>query len=168
MHNQIEPTSYLKYMNLVMQYPFLFDGTIVSNLKIANNDLDDDEIIDFLSQFKFCDFITKNGFGLKQKIESSGANLSPGHRQIISLMRCIICEPKLIIMDEPLQALQQDQRNELIEWIKHYPHGMIIATDDKKLIHSMDRILNLTNGRLIEDRQISRKSSTQPVRVCRA
>ena len=164
-HSHIEHDSLLKNINLLLQPPMLFKGTVGSNLGVGRNDVTYDEVMSKISDFKFCDFITKSGLGLNIPLESNGRNLCAGHRQVISIMRCILSDAKIILLDEPTLGLHQKDSEELVDWISNTPKGVFAASHDKQLIQHMNRIIELKNGRCLSDRVVASKKNPRLIKV---
>ena len=164
-HNHIAHQSLLKKINLLLQHPVLFKGTVGSNLGVGTNGMSYEEVMAKLSSFKMCDFITKSGLGLNMPVETNGENICVGHRQIISIMRCILSDSELILLDEPTMGLQQNDCEELIDWISNTNKGVIVTSHDKRLIDAMKRVIQLKNGTCIADRPVRLKSHTRSVKV---
>ena len=149
-----------KHLKTTLQYPQIFAGTVFSNMKSAGFNPSDDELTALLSQFKFCDFITKSAAGVHMPIERGGINLAAGHRQVISLVRAMITNPKFIMFDEPTNGLHKEAKAEFIDWVKSSKStGMLIVSHDLELVEVTDTVIYLANGKIQKQQDNIKKIS---------
>jgi ATP-binding cassette subfamily B protein len=99
-------------MAVVLQDNFLFSGSIMENIRYGNLDASDEEIIEVAQTVGAHDFIMKLPEGYETDVRERGGRLSVGQRQLISLARALMADPRILIMDEATSSI--DAYTELI------------------------------------------------------
>jgi ABC-type multidrug transport system fused ATPase/permease subunit len=99
-------------MAVVLQDNFLFSGSIMENIRYGNLGASDEEIIEVAKTVGAHDFIIKLPEGYETDVRERGGRLSVGQRQLISLARALIADPRILIMDEATSSI--DAYTELI------------------------------------------------------
>jgi ABC-type multidrug transport system fused ATPase/permease subunit len=99
-------------MAVVLQENFLFSGTVMENIRYGNLGATDDEIIEVAQTVGAHEFIMKLPEGYKTDVRERGGRLSVGQRQLISLSRALLADPRVLIMDEATSSI--DAYTELI------------------------------------------------------
>ncbi len=108
----IQLASLRKQMAVVLQDNFLFSGSIMDNIRYGNLDATDEEIIEVAQTVGAHDFIMKLPEGYETDVRERGGRLSVGQRQLISLARALMADPRILIMDEATSSI--DAYTELI------------------------------------------------------
>jgi ATP-binding cassette subfamily B protein len=99
-------------MAVVLQDNFLFSGSIMENIRYGNLGASDEEIIEVAKTVGAHDFIMKLPEGYETDVRERGGRLSVGQRQLISLARALMADPRILIMDEATSSI--DAYTELI------------------------------------------------------
>ena len=89
----------------VLQTPHLFSGTIRDNLKYGAPDATDEEIMEALATVSAVGIIEKSEKGLDTEVGEGGDLLSTGEKQLISFARAILCQPKILVLDEATSSI---------------------------------------------------------------
>ena len=99
-------------MAVVLQDNFLFSGSIMDNIRYGNLEATDEEIIEVAETVGAHEFIMKLPEGYETDVRERGGRLSVGQRQLISLSRALLADPRILIMDEATSSI--DAYTELI------------------------------------------------------
>jgi len=105
-------SSLRKQMAVVLQDNFLFSGSIMENIRYGNLEATDEEIIEVAETVGAHEFIMKLPEGYETDVRERGGRLSVGQRQLISLSRALLADPRILIMDEATSSI--DAYTELI------------------------------------------------------
>lgn len=137
---------------MVLQDTHLFTGTVMENIRYGRLDATDEEVIAAAKIASADSFIRRLENGYQTMLESDGANLSQGQRQLLNIARAAISKAPILVLDEATSSV--DTRTE-----KHIEHGMdrIMATRTTFVIahrlstvRNADAIMVLENGEIIE------------------
>ena len=139
-------------MAVVLQDNFLFSGTIMDNIRYGDLDATDDEIIEVAQTVGAHEFIMKLPEGYQTEVRERGGRLSVGQRQLISLARALLANPRILIMDEATSSI--DAYTELIiqqalDKIFKNRTSIIIA-HRLSTVRNADMIIVLQEGKIAE------------------
>ena len=101
----IDPAQLWQRVGLVPQRPYLFSGTVASNLRYGNPDATDEQLWEALRIAQAADFVRGMEGGLDATIAQGGTNVSGGQRQRLCIARAIVADPELFIFDDSFSAL---------------------------------------------------------------
>ena len=145
--------SYRKHIGLVPQEPYLFSGSILENIKFGNINAKDKEIKDIINKTNLNEFINSLPEGLETDVREKGSRLSRGQRQLLTMARALLADPKILILDEATasvdaytESLIQKSLEELFE-----NRTSIIVAHRLSTILMVDRILVFENGKIVGD-----------------
>ncbi|UUX33172.1 ABC transporter ATP-binding protein [Fundicoccus culcitae] len=135
-------------MGIVLQDPFLFSGTIATNVSMKNPAITDEQVMDALEKVGAKPLIDKLAKGIHEPVIEKGQTLSSGERQLISFDRALVTDPKILILDEATSHIDS-QTEELIQQainvVKEGRTTFIIA-HRLSTIQNADQILVLESG----------------------
>jgi len=148
----IKLASLRKQMAVVLQDNFLFSGTIMDNIRYGDLDATDEEIIEVAETVGAHEFIMKLPEGYQTEVRERGGRLSVGQRQLISLARALLADPRILIMDEATSSI--DAYTELIiqqalDKIFKNRTSIIIA-HRLSTVRNADMIIVLHEGKIAE------------------
>jgi ABC-type multidrug transport system fused ATPase/permease subunit len=137
---------------VVLQDNFLFSGTVMENIRYGNLDATDEEIIEVAKMVGAHEFIEKLPEGYQTDVRERGGRLSVGQRQLISLARALLADPRILIMDEATSSI--DAYTELIiqqalELVFKNRTSIIIA-HRLSTVRNADMIIVLHEGKIAE------------------
>ncbi|MBI2958044.1 MAG: ABC transporter ATP-binding protein, partial [Chloroflexi bacterium] len=137
---------------LVLQDPFLFTGTIADNIRYGRLDASDEEVIEAAKAVGAHRFIERLEHGYRSRVQERGGNLSAGQRQLISLARALLAEPRILILDEATANIDTDTELLIQEALRKLLAGRtaIIIAHRLSTIREADRIVVMREGRIVE------------------
>lgn len=140
-----------KGIGLVPQRPFLFSGTIASNLRFGKDDATDEELWKALEIAQASDFVKEKDGGLDSTIAQGGTNVSGGQRQRLAIARAIVHQPDILVFDDSFSALDlsTDARLRRALWRSLPEVTKIVVAQRVSTITDADRIVVLENGRMV-------------------
>jgi ATP-binding cassette subfamily B protein len=100
-----DPETLWDRIGLVPQKPFLFSGTVASNLRYGNPDATDEELWTALTIAQARDFVAAMPEGLDSDISQGGSNVSGGQRQRLAIARALVADPSIYLFDDSFSAL---------------------------------------------------------------
>lgn len=148
-----ELASYRRQLGIVSQMPFLFSGTVAENIRYARAEASDTEILQLARQIGKGEWLETLPHGLETEVGERGGRLSMGQRQIVALMRVLVQNPAIFILDEATASIDP-----FTEWqIQQALHLVLARTTSILIAHRLstvraaDRIIVLDHGRIIEE-----------------
>ena len=140
-----------KTIGLVPQRPFLFAGTIASNLRFGREDATDAELWEALAIAQGSDFVAEKEGGLDGRISQGGTNVSGGQRQRLAIARAIVHEPDILVFDDSFSALDltTDARLRQALWRELPNVTKIVVAQRVSTITDADRIVVLDYGGMV-------------------
>lgn len=136
----------------VLQEPFLFSDTILANLRYAREGATDEECIAAARQAGAYEFIMAQPDGFSTYLNDGGANLSQGQRQMLTIARAMVAQPRLLILDEATSNVDTRTEKLIQSGLLHLQEGktsFIIAHRLSTIRHS-DCILVINQGEIVE------------------
>ncbi|MFM7489665.1 MAG: ABC transporter ATP-binding protein [Actinomycetota bacterium] len=135
-------------VGLVPQKPFLFSGTVASNLRYGKTDATEAEMWEALDVAQAADFVAQMPGGLEAPITQGGANLSGGQRQRLSIARAVIRRPEFYVFDDAFSALDLATDARLRAALAPITRDsvMIVVAQRVSTIRQADHILVLEDG----------------------
>lgn len=142
--------SIAKNIAYIPQYPKLFNKTIIYNIGYGTN-LTDDDIINKIKDLRLLTFFNSFSDGLNTIVGKEGMKLSGGQKQFVALIRSLVQNKMIILMDEPTSSLDQKNKFILMDLIKNIKNKtIIITTHDQQLIPLFDHVIDMINVKNIK------------------
>jgi len=143
---------YRKHLGIVTQTPFLFRGTVADNIRYSRPQVTDAEIITYAKKVGNGEWLETLPDGINTQVGERGSLLSMGQRQLVVLLRVLIQQPEIFILDEATASIDP-----FTEWQIHQALKLILQRSTSILIahrlstvKSADRIIVMQQGRIIE------------------
>ncbi len=149
---QIKLRDYRRNLGVVLQENFLFDGTILDNVKFSNPQASFDEVKE-VCRVAYCDeFIERFEKGYDTIVGERGVKLSGGQKQRIAIARALLADPKILILDEATSSLDSESEMMIQEGLNVLRKGRTTFVIAHRLstIRSADEILVVEAGRIVE------------------
>ena len=145
-----EPEALWAQLGLVPQKPFLFAGTVASNLRLGREEATDEELWEALEIAQARDFVTEMDGGLEAPIAQGGTNVSGGQRQRLAIARALVRRPAVLVFDDSFSALDVATDARLRAALRPATTGItkIVVAQRVSTITDADLILVLDEGRL--------------------
>ncbi|MCU1375792.1 MAG: carbohydrate transporter [Actinomycetia bacterium] len=147
----LEPETLWRRIGLVPQKPYLFSGTVASNLRFARPDATDDELWAALEIAQATDFVRAMPGGLDAPIAQGGASVSGGQRQRLAIARALVRRPEIYLFDDSFSALDLATDARLRAALA--PHvadaAVVIVAQRVSTIMGADQILVLEDGHVV-------------------
>ena len=144
--------SYRRQLGVVLQDPFLFSGTIASNIRFAKPNATDEEVAAAATAVGVDRVAARLSGGLEHAVREGGAGLSAGERQLISIARALLADPRILILDEATSNI--DRPTEVL--IEHALDRLLAGRTSIIIAHRLstvrraDEIVVIERGRVIQ------------------
>ncbi|SHN15079.1 ABC transporter ATP-binding protein [Streptomyces yunnanensis] len=147
----LAPETLAAVIGLVPQKPYLFSGTVASNLRYGNPDATDDELWHALETAQARDFVARMEGGLDAPIAQGGTNVSGGQRQRLAIARALVRKPEIYLFDDSFSALDYATDAALRAALARETDRatVVIVAQRVSTIRGADRIVVLDEGRIV-------------------
>ncbi|MCQ3929930.1 MAG: ABC transporter ATP-binding protein [Chloroflexi bacterium] len=141
------------HLGIVTQTPFLFDGTVMENIRYGKSDATDAEVETVARQVGGGDWIDSLPEGLQSPAGERGNNLSMGQRQLVVLARVLLQNPSILILDEATASIDPLTETLIQEGLEEVlkDRTSIVVAHRLSTIKNADRIIVLREGEIIEE-----------------
>ena len=148
---QLDPDLLWGSIGYVPQKPYLFSGTVASNLRFGRPDATEEELWHALEVAQGAGFVQSMPLGLESPITQGGTNISGGQRQRLSIARALVMQPDIYIFDDSFSALDlaTDARLRLALQTHVRNAAMLIVAQRVSTIADADQIIVIEHGRIV-------------------
>jgi ABC-type multidrug transport system fused ATPase/permease subunit len=150
---QVTQRSLRSHMAIVLQETFLFNGTVLDNIRYGNPDAPMPEVEAAARAANALDFIRELPKGFETEIGERGVKLSGGQRQRLSIARAFLANPEILILDEPTSSVEPESEAIITQALERLMEGRttFVTSHRFSIVRGADRILVFEEGRLIEE-----------------
>jgi ABC-type multidrug transport system fused ATPase/permease subunit len=144
--------SYRRQLGVVLQDPFLFSGTIASNIRFAKPDATDDEVARAAAAVGVDRVAARLSGGLEHEVREGGAGLSAGERQLISIARALLADPRILVLDEATSNIDRPTEVLIERALDRLLRGRtsLIIAHRLSTVRRADEILVVEHGRIVQ------------------
>ncbi len=148
----VQLRSYRRQLGVVLQDPFLFSGTIASNIRFAKPDATDEEVAAAAAAVGVDRVAARLSGGLDHAVREGGAGLSSGERQLISIARALLADPRILVLDEATSNIDRPTEVLIERALDRLLKGRtsIIIAHRLSTVRRADEILVVENGQIVQ------------------
>ena len=141
-----------RQFGVVLQDPYLFTGTIESNIRLGTEGIGEGRIKQAAERVNLADFVEGLPDGYRQPVREGGNGYSTGQKQLMSFARALAHNPRILILDEATSSVDTETEFRIREALDHLVEGRtsIIIAHRLSTIQRADRILVMHKGRVRE------------------
>jgi ATP-binding cassette subfamily B protein len=149
---ELELRAYRRQLGVVLQDPFLFAGTIADNIRFAHPDATDDEVEGVARAVGVDRIARRFEKGLLHEVREGGSGLSAGERQLISIARALLADPRILILDEATSNIDRPTEVLIERALDRLLRGRtsIIIAHRLATVRRADEILVMEHGRIVQ------------------
>jgi ATP-binding cassette subfamily B protein len=150
---RLKLSSLRRNIAIVLQEPYLFQGTIAYNLKFGRQEATDDEMIHVAKLVGMHENIMKLEKGYETELQERGTNLSYGQKQLICLARAVLADPRILILDEATSSVDPYTESVIQDILKEEMRSriVIVVTHRVSTVRDTDRIIVLIDGEINDE-----------------
>lgn len=143
----------MKNISMVFQNVYLFEDTIMNNIRLAKPNASDEDIISAAKKARCHDFIKSLQKGYDTKIGEAGSTLSGGEKQRIAIARAILKDAPIVILDEFTSALDVENEHHILQAIDNLVQNktVIMIAHRLETVRKADNIIVLEKGEIVQE-----------------
>jgi ATP-binding cassette subfamily B protein len=150
---QLNLAHYRRHIGLVPQEPFLFSASVADNIRYAQPDATDKQVMEAAMHISQGEWLKALPEGLETDAGERGANLSMGQRQLVALARVLLKDPSILILDEATASVDPFTETQIQEGLRCVmaDRTSVVIAHRLWTIQNADRIIVMENGRIIAE-----------------
>ena len=139
-------------MAFVLQDPFLFEASILENIRYGRLNATDEEIIEACKQANAHAFIEQLEDGYHHVLKPEASDLSQGQKQLLSIARALIADPAILLLDEATSSIDTVTELHIQRALNHLMKGRtsVVIAHRLNTVKNADRIFVMEQGQLVE------------------
>ena len=144
--------AYRRQLGVVLQDPFLFAGTIADNIRFARPEASDEDVERTAAAIGVDRVVARFEGGLDHHVREGGAGLSAGERQLISIARALLADPRILILDEATSNIDRPTEILIERALDRLLHGRtsVIIAHRLATVRRADEIVVVEHGRILQ------------------
>jgi ATP-binding cassette subfamily B protein len=150
---ELDLAAYRQRLGIVPQVPFLWSGTVAENIRYGRAEVSDEEIAQLAHRIGGGEWLEALPEGLATSVGERGNRLSMGQRQLVALMRVLVQQPAIFLLDEATASVDPFTESQIQEALDLVLAGRtsIVIAHRLTTVRAADRILVMQAGRIIEE-----------------
>jgi ATP-binding cassette subfamily B multidrug efflux pump len=148
----VTQASLRRQMGIVLQDPFLFNGTVAENIRFGRLEATEAEVEAAARAVGAHDFIVNLRKGYETSVEEGGVMLSVGQRQLLSFARALLADPRILVLDEATSSVDTQTEQVIQKALRRLLKGRtsFVIAHRLSTITSADRIVVVHDGKIVE------------------
>lgn len=149
---KVRSESLHRQMGLVLQTNFLFEGTVMENIRFSKPEAGEEEVIEAARRLDVLDLIENLSGGFHTQVGERGSQLAAGERQVVCFVRALLADPRILILDEATSSIDAITEARLQLALGKLLKGRtsFVIAHRLSTIRQADMVLMLKEGRIIE------------------
>jgi len=151
--NELDVEQWRERLAVVRQDPFLFDETLLANVKIGNRDASRRDVERACEDAQVTEFLQELPEGYDTELGEDGVRLSGGQKQRVAIARALLKDADILVLDEATSELDANIERDVYEGIRRREgrYATISIAHDLSTVNDADRIYTLVDGAITED-----------------
>lgn len=144
--------SFRSRIGLVLQDALLFSGTIESNLRMGNDQVPMERLIEVCKLVGVHDFVASLPQGYQTPVKERGATLSAGQKQLLAFARALVPNPDILLLDEATANVDSDSERKIQTALEALMHGRtsLVVAHRLSTVQHCDRVVVMSHGKVVE------------------